>query len=185
MNGWRVLAVLCGKTVATARCAIRAAFSGATHAKARVHEHSCRPLDAGGDIAARCPYPKYRDKVAGLVLLVLSCFLAGCVSKATAEARARAAFLAGQQREEAIMARQNRIQGPTVTILGPVRNTLVPWTAELTLAKAVLAADYYGKRDPSAILIQRGGKEFRYDPKTLLGGQDIPLEPNDVIEIAE
>jgi hypothetical protein len=44
--------------VGMARCAVRAAFSGATGARAgRVAlASSFRPLDAGGDIAARCPY---------------------------------------------------------------------------------------------------------------------------------
>jgi hypothetical protein len=35
--------------------------------------------------------------------------------------------------------------------------------------------------DPTEIVIQRVGQENRYDPKNLLGGQDVQLEPNDVI----
>ena len=110
-------------------------------------------------------------------------FLAGCVSKKTAEARARAAFLAGQQQQSALMARQTPLQGPTVTVLGEVRNALVPWAIDLTLAKAVIAADYYGRIDPTAIVIRRDGKEISYEPRMLLSGQDVPLEPNDVIEL--
>jgi hypothetical protein len=106
--------------------------------------------------------------------------LTACVSKNNADARARAAFLAGQQ-QAAQRARQTQIQGPTVTLVGEVRNPIVRWTADLTLAKAVVAAEYYGSVDPTEIVIQREGQENRYDPKNLLGGQDVQLEPNDVI----
>ena len=106
--------------------------------------------------------------------------LTACISKTNADARARAAFLAGQQ-QAAQRARQTQIQGPTVTLVGEVRNPMVRWTADLTLAKAVVAAEYYGSVDPTEIVIQREGQENRYDPKNLLGGQDVQLEPNDVI----
>lgn len=114
----------------------------------------------------------------GLVCAGLA--LVGCVSKKQADARARAAFVAGQQ-QAAVMSRQSQLQGPTVTVVGPVRNPLVPWTTELTLAKAVIAANYYGPQDPTEILIQRSGQELRYDPKQILSGTDVQLEPNDVI----
>jgi hypothetical protein len=117
-----------------------------------------------------------------ILLLSLAPLVTGCVSKSKAEARAKTAFLAGQ-RQAAMMAWQNQIRGPSVTVLGEVRNSLVPWTADLTLAKAVLAADYYGQTDPSQIVIQRHGQETAYDPKQLLSGTDVQLEPSDVIEI--
>ena len=50
--------------------------------------------------------------------------LAACVSKTKAQSEARAAFIAGQQ-QAAMMARQSQIQGPTVTVIGEVRNALV------------------------------------------------------------
>jgi hypothetical protein len=118
----------------------------------------------------------------GTLLLLTLISQNGCVSKREADARARAAFLAGQQ-QAAQMNRQTHLQGPTVTILGEVRNSLVRWTADLTLAKAVVAADYYGKTDPVDIIVQRDGKEVRYDPQKLLNGEDVQLEPNDVIEL--
>ena len=80
-----------------------------------------------------------------------------------------------------MMARQTQLQGPTVTVVGEVRNPLVRWTLDLTLAKAVVEAQYYGRTDPTRIVIQRDGKEIPCDPKKLLQGQDIPLQPNDVI----
>lgn len=178
MKGRRILAAPLRRPGERTRYAGSALSSGATGRESHTRERPLRLLRAGGDIAARWPY----------LLVLVGFLLAGCVSKGTAEARARAAFMAGQQQQlqqqAATMARQSQIRGPTVTVLGPVRNSLVPWTADLTLAKAVLAAEYYGPRDPSVIIIQRGGKEFSYDPKTLLSGQDIPLDPNDVVEIS-
>jgi len=124
-----------------------------------------------------------RIALLALVLLPTSVLLAGCVSKHKADERARAAFFAGQQ-QATTMARQNQLTGPTVTILGEVRNAQIRWTADLTLAKAVIAADYYGRIDPTEIVIQREGKEIRCDPKKLLSGEDVQLEPNDVITMA-
>jgi hypothetical protein len=104
------------------------------------------------------------------------------VSKSKADARARAAFLAGQQ-QAAMMAasRQAPVQGLTVTVLGEVKNNLVPWTADLTVAKAVIAADYYGTSDPKEILVQRGAQEIHCNPAKLLAGEDLQLQPNDVV----
>jgi hypothetical protein len=120
--------------------------------------------------------------IVGLTALGLLVQLTGCVSKSKADARARAAFLAGQQ-QAAMMSRQTQLQGPSVTLIGEVRNSVVRWSADLTLAKAVIAAQYYGNTDPAEIVIQRNGKEIPCDPKQLLSGADVQLEPNDVIEL--
>ena len=77
--------------------------------------------------------------------------------------------------------RQTQLQGPTVTVLGEVRNQLVPWTLDLTLAKAVVLAEFYGRTDPTQITIQRDGQEIQCDPRRLLNGEDVLLQPNDVI----
>ena len=139
----------------------------------------------GGD---RIANGMLRKRLACLTLLIWALCLAGCMSKSKADARARAAFFAGQRQQAAMMARQAQPQSTTfnaatVTVLGEVRNALIPWTAELTLGKAVIAADYYGRSDPTEIVIQRAGKEISYDPKKLLSGQDVQLEPNDVIQL--
>ena len=117
------------------------------------------------------------------VLVLLSALLVSCVSKSKADARARTAFFAGQQ-QAAMQARQHQIQGPSVTVLGEVRNAQLPWTPDLSLSKALIAAEYYGKSDPNAILIQRDGKQIAWDPKKLLSGEDIQLLPGDVVELA-
>jgi hypothetical protein len=125
--------------------------------------------------------PQLKPIASALVPLLLLA-LSGCVTKSHAEAQARAAFVAGQQQAMERM-RQSQAQGPTVTFLGPVKNILVPWTAELTLAKAIVAADYFGPKDPGEIIIRRGGEEIRLDPKKLLGGEDVPLMPRDIVEL--
>jgi hypothetical protein len=112
--------------------------------------------------------------------VVLACALAsGCVSKARADAQAKAAFLAGQQ--EAMLQLQTRV--PAVTVVGEVKNNVVPWTAELTLAKALVAAEYYGASDPTEIRIIRAGHEITVDPGKLLAGEDVMLQPRDIVDI--
>lgn len=108
--------------------------------------------------------------------------VAGCVSKATAQAQARAAYFQGQQ-QALERTQQTQARGPTVTFIGEVRNPLIPWTADLTLAKAIIAADYYGPGDPASIVLIRDGQQTVYDPKKLLQGNDVLLEPRDVVEI--
>jgi hypothetical protein len=78
---------------------------------------------------------------------------------------------------------QTQARGPTVTFIGEVRNQLIPWTADLTLARAIVAADYYGPGDPTTIVVIRDGQQTVYDPKKLLRGNDVLLEPKDVVEI--
>jgi hypothetical protein len=105
----------------------------------------------------------------------------GCTTKAKAKAQAQAAFLAGQQKQMELMRRQT--QNPSVTIIGPVRNGIVPWNQEMTLAKALLAADYVGTSDPTSIIIVHNGIATQVDPKQLLNGQDLPLQAGDVVHL--
>ena len=110
---------------------------------------------------------------------LLATALVGCMTKSKAKAQERAAFSLGQQRAmERILQTRN-----SVTVMGPVRNPLVTWTQDLTLAKALLAADYYGRGDPKEIVIMRQGQPIRVDPKQLIAGEDVSLEAGDVINI--
>jgi hypothetical protein len=121
-------------------------------------------------------------RTAGGMLLVVA--LAGCVSKSTADARARAAFLAGQQQAGARMQQlQTLPQGPSVIVNGEVRNHIVPWTEGMTLASALVAADYYGATDPSLIYLVHNGKARILEPKQLLSGADVPLQAGDTVEL--
>jgi hypothetical protein len=115
-----------------------------------------------------------------LLLLLTGMMFLGCANKAQQEAKARAAFLAGQQ--EALQRIQQGAQ-VNITILGPVSNPIVTWNSDLTLAKAIVAAGYNGRTDPKEILIHRSGQSIPVDPQKLLNGEDIPLQPGDVIEL--
>jgi len=115
-----------------------------------------------------------------LILLAgLTLATPGCVSKRKAEARAREAFIAGQQQS---MLRQTAVTTPTVFVTGQVRFPTIPWTPDLTLAQAIVNAGYMGE-DPKLIIIHRGGQPISVEPQRLLNGEDFPLVASDSIEI--
>jgi len=132
----------------------------------------------------RCALSAHSMTVAAHFLLGLAVLLAvalsGCVTKAQADAQARTAFLAGQQQARLEM-QQNH--GLTVRLIGAVKTPVIPWSQDLTLAKAILAAGYYGPADPAGIVIMRNGQAIPVDPKQLLNGQDVPLESGDAVQI--
>jgi hypothetical protein len=132
-----------------------------------------------------CPPPHSRFSRAlgalSINVLLLSVLVVGCVSKSKADAQAHAAFIAGQQ--QALMRMQQaQNRGPSVTLRGQVHNPVLPWSDGLTLAQAIVNADYYGP-EPSEILIVRAGRAIAYDPRNLLSGSDVPLQPGDLVDI--
>jgi len=136
-------------------------------------------------------------------VLCLSLGLSACVTKSAAKAQARAAYLAGQQEAmnrmqqaqaqgqmqegalRPVQAQGGTVpgQGGTVQISGPVRSPVVPWTPGLTLMRAIVAADYTGATDPAEILLVRNGIATRVDVHKLLSGEDVPVQPNDVVQL--
>lgn len=106
--------------------------------------------------------------------------LVGCTTKSTARATAQEAYLAGQN---AALRQQPVSQAPGVTVLGPVQNPQVPWVAGLTLAQAIATANYLDPHEPGQITITRQGETAQIDPKVLLNGVQVPLEPGDVVEL--
>ena len=118
---------------------------------------------------------------AASVLLAAPLLISGCVSKAKADAQARAAYFAGQQ--QAMQQLQGQARGPSITVVGEVKNKLLPWTFGLTLAKAIAAAEYYGQKDPAEVIIIRNGEQIQVDPRRLLSGEDMPLQPRDIIAL--
>ncbi len=112
-----------------------------------------------------------------MLLLVLA--VVGCTTKSRARQDAQGAFLAGQN----AALRQQQASSPGVTILGAVQHAAVPWVAGLTLAQAVATADYIGLHEPRQIILSRQGESAALDPKVLLNGVVVPLEPGDVVEI--
>jgi hypothetical protein len=113
--------------------------------------------------------------------LLLALVAAGCVTRSQANAQARAAYLAGQNAALASIA----VHGQGVVIVGPVQHPNVPWVEGLTLAQAIATAEYTGPHNPKAITITRQGEQASVDPRDLLGGHVVPLEPGDTITIRE
>jgi hypothetical protein len=120
-------------------------------------------------------------KCGWFLALLCTVAMSGCVSRAKAKAQAEAAFIAGQQQALAQM-RQNSAQGAVVTLNGPVRQSVLPWTQNMTLGSALVAADYFGP-EPTSIVIAREGRAMQVDPKLLLQGKDVQLLAGDVIQI--
>lgn len=114
--------------------------------------------------------------------LLLTIFLAaGCETKKAAQIQAQQAYLAGQQQAS----KQWQVQRPPEVVLrGPVRNNTVPWEDGLTLAKAIVDAEYTAFMNPLAIRVIRDGAIVA-DMKgvDLLHHQDFPLEPGDIVDI--
>ena len=110
--------------------------------------------------------------------LVVAFLFVGCSSGTKAKLQAREAYIAGQQQAERRQAART-----SVTFMGPVRNPMVPWTEDLTLAKALIFADYTGKGTPREIILVRNGVAQRINPDDLLAGQDIPLLQGDLVQI--
>ena len=121
-------------------------------------------------------------RAAIILLSTAGLCLAGCVSQSKAKARAKAAYLAGEQEA---MARAIRAQATAanVTVIGPVRTPLLSWSPDLTLAKAILAAGYVPASEPKQIVVIRNGIVTQIEPAKLLAGEDMPLQQGDVIQI--
>ncbi len=118
-----------------------------------------------------------------LALAILASSIAawnGCVTRAQARKEAAMAFKAGEQ---ATLMRLQRVQGPSVTVAGEVREPFVPWNEGLTLARAIVLAGYLGATDPGQITIIRRDQEIRIDPARLLRGEDFPVQDGDVIRL--
>lgn len=103
----------------------------------------------------------------------------GCVTKATAAAESRAAFVAGQKAAYQSM----QSSATTVVVLGNVQKHEIRWVDGLTLTQALATADYTGLHDPTDIILKRNSVQTEINPKELLNGQNIPLRPGDVVSV--
>ncbi len=130
---------------------------------------------ARGLFGRRAPGQSWLPAVMALAPLV---FFAGCVSKQKAQMEARQAYMAGQQ--QASQATANTL---AVSVQGQVRNHLIPWTIDLTLARAIVAANYMGGFKPKIIRVIRNRQTIEVDPNDLLKGQDMPMEAGDAVQI--
>jgi hypothetical protein len=115
-----------------------------------------------------------------LVTLLLGFLLAGCASKPKVHQQGGGAFNPGEQK--ALLEQQ--MQEQAVWFRGDVRNQRVAWTEGLTLAQAIVAAQYTWSWDPRLITITRAGEVYSVNPRRLIRGQDNPLlEPGDIVEV--
>ena len=117
-----------------------------------------------------------------LYLLLLALIVVpacGTSSKSPAQTEAQAALLLQKQAWA-----QTQLQSPSVFVRGEVKHTVIPWNEDLTLAQAIVAAEYRGLWDPHTILVIRKGQTFKINPKHLLWRTEDPhLEAGDIIEI--
>jgi len=113
------------------------------------------------------------------LILFMAWAVTGCTTQSEVQLREQNAFLAGQN----AALRRQQADSSGVTVLGAVRSSAVPWVEGLTLAQAVATANYIGLHEPKQILLTRQGESAALDPKVLLGGAVVPLEPGDIIEI--
>jgi len=116
------------------------------------------------------------------VILVMVAMVTGCTSNSAARRQRNAAYLQGQN---AGMVQAMQSQTASVTVVGDVKNRVLVWTRELTVATAFLQADYQGVNDPRGFLVRRGSQQFRIGADELLNGKDFELEPGDILEIQQ
>jgi len=113
-----------------------------------------------------------------LILLAAGLILSGCISKSKSNLRMQQAYLAGQRDAEA------QSKSRTIAVMGDVKNHTVEWVEDITLTKALVAAEYKGIRNPREIWVRRAGQRYPVNLKALLSGrEDPPLEPGDFVEI--
>ena len=117
-------------------------------------------------------------KLIGL-LFVLTLCAAGCVTKKEDATRARQAYMAGQQPlPQAVLPPGE----PSVLVRGAVQHPALPWTEGMTLANAIVAANYTGFMNPILVRIIRQGQIVdECKGIDLLRGHDFPLESGDTI----
>ncbi len=115
------------------------------------------------------------------LLLIVFMTATACESKSQARLEAQRAYLAG----EAQAADQSRAQPPVIFVKGKVVNSIIPWTPDLTLSRAINAADYTGYLNPRLIRVTHDGQTSEIKPGALLNGQDLPLQPGDTVEIIQ
>ena len=113
-----------------------------------------------------------------LLSILIGIVVTGCTTKSNARLQSREAFVAGQQQALAQMQEKK-----SVRFIGSVQNPIVEWTEDLTLASAIVAADFRGRRDPRMFNLRRDAQTFSVTSKQLLQGEDFSLQPGDTIEI--
>lgn len=72
----------------------------------------------------------------------------------------------------------------SVIVKGNVLYPVLPWTEDLTVTRAIVRAEYVGRRNPLTISIMRQGERLFVDPaRLMLGIIDPWLEAGDILEL--
>ncbi|MGP8199977.1 MAG: hypothetical protein ACLQU4_10795 [Limisphaerales bacterium] len=138
----------------------------------------CKPLSwPVATLSPLCGERAGREAITMLLVLLL----AGCVSKKQAELQAHQAYMAGQTQA----AKQWQAEKPPqVVVQGPVSNHVIPWTEGLTLAQAIVDANYTGFMTPKFVRVVRNGQLIEtLKGVDLLHHEDVPLEAGDIVNI--
>jgi len=115
-----------------------------------------------------------------LFCIMLVAVISGCASKSQARLEAQKVIVEEHRRALA----EELQKQPSVWFRGDVRNQRVLWTEGLTLAQALVAAEYTWNWDPRVITVTRAGEVYSVNPRRLLRGEENPLlEPNDIVEV--
>ena len=134
-------------------------------------------------------------KVMRLASLILAMALTafGCAGhKEKTDEQLRRAYAAGaaaaRMQMEQSQTQQPQIPpsgDPQVRILGAVKNPVLLWSEGLTLARALVLAEYQRNSPPSSITILRNNQPMQIDPQAILNGADYPLFPGDIVYIQD
>jgi hypothetical protein len=117
--------------------------------------------------------------VNAVMALFAGSWFCGCVTRAQANAQARMAYQAGQKAAFASLAGEGRV----VVIEGPVEHPNVPWIEGLTLVQAIATAQFTSHRHPKVITIVRQGETIDVNPRNLLDGHVVRLQPGDTVKL--
>jgi hypothetical protein len=129
------------------------------------------------------------------LILTLGFVSGGCANKTKTQEQIRRAYIAGEQAARAQMqqaqAPQSTLQPmpsttqPQVRVVGSVRNPVLPWSEGLSLARALVEAEYEKSTAPSAITILRNNEPLQINVQQVLQGADYPLFPGDIVLIQD
>ncbi len=122
---------------------------------------------------------KFQMKIFCGIFILALVTVTGCVTKSQSDAEVRAAFIEGERTAY----QQMQSSATDIIVLGNVDKHDLPWAQGLTLTQALAAADYKGLNDPQTIFLRRNTVQTRINPRQLLNGEDVPLQPGDVISV--
>src|SRR3954470_23708690 len=98
-----------------------------------------------------------------LMILILLVAGLGCKSKQATGKTPPPAYVDRAAMQEAMRQAQMIVQ-----VRGDVRNHVIQWNEDLTLAGALVEADFIGRWDPLSVTVTRGRKVQRFSAARLL-----------------